>query len=273
MTPGRGIALTLGVPVLLVLIAWAAVNFVALVGQGNLPVHGRIPVRDGQLTARVDNGNVTLRQAVPGAGQGGAAELTGTAHYSLFRQTVTISGSAVHYPCHVPFGDCSLTATIEVPARTPVSLFTYGGDVAIPGFTGSGLMINTDGGDLTAGDLSGHLDLATGGGDLTARSLAGLVQVNSDGGDVTVGGISSATASIRSDGGDVEVIYDQVPGSLQINSGGGDVTLVLPRAQYNVYTNADGGALTTHGVVDDPSSGRSITVDSGGGDITITEAS
>jgi hypothetical protein len=274
MTPGRVLALVIGVPVLLILIGWTSLNAVALVGQANFPVRGTIPVSQGQVTARINSGDVTLRQTAVSAVRGGTAELTGTAHYSLIRPTLTISGSGVTYPCRLPFGDCSLNVTVRVPARTAVSLSTFGGDVTVPGFSGSRLAVRTDGGNMTAGDLSGRLDLGTDGGDLTAAALDGSVQVASGGGNVTVSAMRAPTASIRSRGGDVWLACATAPDSLLVTSGGGNVTLVLPRGsggRYQVSLRSDGGA-ESNAVGDDPSAARSITVDSGGGDITIAEA-
>lgn len=271
ITPGQRVALVIGAPVLLVLIGWTGLNFVALVGQASFPVRDTIPVRGSQVTARIDSGDVMLRQAAS-AVQGRTAELTGTAHYSLFRPAITVSGSTVRYPCSVPVGNCTLNATLQVPARTAVSLSTSGGDATIPSFTGSRLTVNTDGGDLTAGDLGGNLDLSTGGGDVTIRTVDGPIQVNTNGGDLTVNAMRARTASISSGGGDVSLACATAPDSLQINSNGGDVTLIVPRGQYQVYPNANGGVVS-NSVGDDPTAGKSITVDSGGGDITISTAS
>jgi hypothetical protein len=272
MTPGRRLALSLGLPVLLVFIGWLALNVVALCGQASFPVRFPIPVTDGQVTARLNSAGVTLRQAAA-TGQGGTAELTGTAHYSLFRPAIRISGSTVTFPCRLPFGDCSLNATLQVPAQTAVSLSTYGGDAAIPGFAGSRLTVLTDGGDLTAGHLAGHLDLETGGGDVTAASAdGGPVVVNTDGGELRVNAMRAPAASVRSGGGDVWLVCATAPDSLQINSDGGNVTLVVPKAQYRVNLDADGGS-ESNAAGDNTSAAKSITVDSGGGNITIREAS
>jgi Putative adhesin len=272
MTPGRRLALVTGVPVLLVLIGWTGLNAVAFVGQASFPVRGSIPVSDGRVTARIDGGDITLRQTGVSAVRGGTAELTGTAHYSLFRPSVTISGSTVTFPCGLPVGDCYLNAALWVPADTMVSLFTSGGDATVPGFSGGRLTVRTDGGDVTAGDLAGRLDLGTGGGDLTAAALDGPVQVATGGGNLTVRAMRAPTASISSGGGDVWLAYAAAPDSIQVTSGGGNVTLVLPRGRYKVALNAGGG--TEHNAVgDDPSAGRSITVDSEGGNITIAGAS
>jgi len=261
MTRGRRLVLAVGAPVLLVLIGWATLNVVALAGQANFPVRDRVGIRGGQVTAQINSGNITLRQA---AGPGRTAELTGTAHYSLFRPTIRISGSTV--------GNCYLNATLRVPGKTAVSLSTFGGDVTIPSFAGSGLTVLTDGGDLTAGHLGGHLDLNTGGGDLTAAALDGQVQVNTGGGGLRVTAMRAPTASIQSGGGDIWLVYATGPGSLQIDSGGGNVTLVVPSGQYNVNLNSDGGGQS-NALGSDPRAAKSITVDSEGGNIAISAGS
>lgn len=269
LTPGRWFALFLGVPVLLGLIGFAGLNFVALAGQANIPVRDTIPIRGGQVTARLNSGDLTLSQ---GAGSGATAQLTGSAHYSLFRPTIKISGSTVTFPCGFVVGDCSLSATLQVPSHTAVSLFTYGGDATIPAFAGSPLTVNTDGGNLTAGSLSGHLNLATGGGDLTASALTGPVSVNTDGGNLTVRSMRAAVPSIHTGGGDVWLVCTTAPDNLQIYSDGGNVTLVLPSAQYRFFVASDGGNVTGQ-PTNSPGAAKSITVDSGGGNITFREAS
>lgn len=272
MTPGRWFALFIGVPVLLALIGFTGLNFVALAGQASYRVHDSIPVRDGLITARINGGNVTLQQAAAGAGQGRDAELTGTAHYSLFRQRISISGSTMSYMCGFALGDCSLQATLQVPARTAVSLFTLGGDATIPSFAGSQLTVNTDGGNLTAGSLAGNLNLSTGGGDLTATKLEGSASVRTDGGNLGIQAMEAVNPTISTGGGDVFLVCVTAPHNLQIKSDGGNVTLVLPQGKYSVSTNADGGNVNN--AVGSPSGATNlITVDSGGGDINIRAAS
>jgi hypothetical protein len=266
VTPGRAAVLLFGMPVLIVLIGFLAFSAVTELSQASYPVRIALPVRDGQMTVNVDSGDITLRQSA--AGQ--QAELTGTAYYSLFRQNVTVSGSTVSYACNFAFGNCAFNATVSVPAATAVSVFTGGGDVTVPRFAGR-LALNSDGGDVTAGRLSGDLDLATGGGDLTASAAAGSLAVNSDGGDVVIGAVTALQPAIRSGGGDVVLTFTSVPDNLQVNSDGGDVTLILPRADYRIDANADGGSYSS-AFGDDSSAQRSVTVDSGGGDITLKAA-
>jgi hypothetical protein len=141
MTPARALALAVGVPVLLALIGSAGFSVVAGIGQASFPVRDTIGVRHGQVTAQVNSGNVTLRQAAAGPD----ALLTGTARYSLVRATVTTSDSGVDFSCPLHVGNCVLDTTLAVPARTGVSLSTFGGDVTVPRFTSGPLTLNTDG--------------------------------------------------------------------------------------------------------------------------------
>jgi hypothetical protein len=267
VTPARALTLAIGVPVLLALIGAAGFSTIADIGQASFPVRDAIGVRHGQVTAQVNSGNVTLRQVAAGPD----ALLTGTATYSLLRATVTTSGSDVDFSCPLHVGNCVLDATLAVPARTGTSLSTFGGDVTVPRFTGGPLTLNTDGGNVTAGALAGPVSLSTGGGDVTASALGGSLRAVSGGGNLNIQAMDSADASIQSGGGDVSLVYDAAPDSLQINAGGGNVTLVLPRGRYNLDIDADGGSESiSSAVVDDPSAAKSIVVDSGGGDITIS---
>jgi hypothetical protein len=267
MTPTRTLALAVGVPVLLGLIGFSGFSVVADIGQASFPVRDTIPVSGGQVTAHINSGNITLRQV----GAGPDAALTGTARYSLIRSTVTVSGSAVNYNCRLQVtGNCSLDATLAVPARTGVSLSTFGGDVTVPQFTGEPLTLNTDGGNVTAGPLAGSVNLSTGGGDVTASALGGSLRAVSDGGNLNIQAMDSANASVKSGGGDVSLAYDAAPDSLQVSSDGGNITVVLPPGQYNLHTDTDGGTPSiSNAVVDVPSAAKTIVLESGGGDITV----
>jgi hypothetical protein len=269
VTSARAVALAVGVPVLLAMIGATGFSVIADIGQASFPVRDTIPISHGQVTAQVNSGNVTLRQAAAGPD----ALLTGTATYSLVRATVTTSGSGVNFNCPLHVGNCVLDTMLAVPARTGVSLSTFGGDVTVPQFTGGPLTLNTDGGNVTAGALAGPVSLSTDGGDVTASALGGSLRAVSDGGNLTIQDMDSADASVQSDGGDVSLAYDAAPDSLQVNSDGGNITVVLPPGRYNLQTNDDGGSESiSNAVVDDTSAAKSIVLDSGGGNITISES-
>jgi hypothetical protein len=272
MTPGRWITLIVGVPVVLAFIAANALSIVSQIGEGTFPIQHKFQISHGQLTAQFDAGDITLRQATAGSPASQSATLSGTATYSLSRSTVTYSDSTVGYSCPWQFsGNCSLSASLQVPADTVVSLSTGGGDVTIPGFA-SPLTLRTDGGNVNAGHLRGTLGVDSSGGDVTVGVLDGPLQVNLDGGNLNIGAMSAGRAVITSGGGDVNLVFTKAPSSVQITSDGGNVTLFLPRSgRYNISDNADGGNFNDP-LPNYPSSKNTIGVDSAGGDINIVPA-
>ena len=254
LTRARRIALVIGVPLCLLLTGYTGLSLVADVGRGHFPVNYAFPAGTGKATVSVSGGNVTVRQA---AGTG--ARLTGTATYSLIRpdlKTRHITGGvAIRYNCMIPAGDCGLDATLSVPAQTVASVSTGGGDATAIGTTGN-VTLSTDGGDVTADRVSGVLSLSTGGGNIHGTA------------------ITAPRVTAHSGGGDIEIVFTQVPRDVQVDTGGGNVTIVVPpgSAQYHVTANTDGGTVT-ESVPINTSSPNVITTTSGGGNITIRQAS
>jgi len=308
MTPGRWAAVALAVPVALALIGWTGFTLVTTVARGSYPFSYPVTVSGGQVTLNVNGGNVTLRQ-IPG----GAAGLTGVVQYGLIRpaiyESATASGADLGINCDGIASDCGMAATLEVPPRTAVTLFSYGGDVAATSFsghftvsTGGGnisvghlagtLQISTYGGDLTGsaltgtgqvftgggnvnvGDLAGDLLVNTGGGDLTGSAMSGDVQISTQGGNVTANSVASPHVAVLSGGGDVTLVFTQPPTDLQITTYGGNITVDLPPGdtRYDITTSADGGSVNYPSSLASSTSPDTITADSGGGDITIAQA-
>jgi len=196
-----------------------------------------------------------------------------------------------------------------VPAQTGVSLGSAGGDVAISGWTGSlslstgggnvnagdlggtvqimtaggdltggaltgNVQITTGGGNVNAGDLAGTVRLFTGGGDLSTNGLSGNVQITTAGGNVNGNSVSSPQLTIVSNGGDVTLVFTQPPGNLQITTYDGNISLVLPpgATKYDIVTpNASGGNVNYPPSLFSSTSQHTLTLNSGGGDITVTQ--
>ncbi|HXW86901.1 MAG TPA: DUF4097 family beta strand repeat-containing protein [Streptosporangiaceae bacterium] len=309
MTPGRWVAVAFAVPIALALIGWTGFSFVGLVARNSYPFTYPVQVHDGQVALNVSGGNVTLRQAL-----GPSALLTGTVQYDLIRPGLTerMSASGLDVGvvnCLGVGSGCGLNAALDVPARTGVELWSDGGDISVSGFTSS-LTLWAQGGNITASNLSGDLRLDTGGGDVAGSGLTGDVQVTADGGNINVGdvggtvrldtgggdlagsgfsgplqllaeggnislnAVASQQVNAQSGGGDVSLVFTQVPTDLQITAAGGNVTVVLPPggAKYNIVTQADGGNVSYPGALASSSSPDTITIDSGGGDISIAQA-
>jgi hypothetical protein len=312
MTPGRWVALVIAVPVALALIGWTGYSLVASVARGSYPFSYAFPVRDGQVALNINAGDITLHQALGGD----TARLTGTVQYGLVRPSISMfttpTSANVNLDCSGNLnGSCGVSANLDVPARTGVTLWSNGGNIAASGFA-SGMTLWADGGNVNVSNLAGHLQLDTGGGDLTANGLTGALQIGTEGGNVNAGnwtgsgtaridtgggdftvdgltgnfqlateggnvdadGLTSATSATQSGGGDVTLVFSQVPRNLTITADGGNVTVILPPGgtKYDITTpDTQGGNVDIPSSLIDSSSPHTISIDSGGGDITVSQ--
>jgi hypothetical protein len=234
MTPGRWATLAIGVPIALVLIGWSAFSLVAGIGGASFPVSTTIPVQNGRLVASTGGGDITVHQ---GRVSAGTARLTGKVEYSLVRPTFTVSASGISLHCRLPTGNCGLNATLDVPSHTAV-------------------------------------DLNTGGGNMQVTGIQGNVTLESAGGDVDGSGLSSPHVTTDSGGGNVTLVFTAVPDYVKVGSSGGDITIVVPRGHtsYHIKSTLSGGDYSASVPTNDASR-HTIQVDSGGGNVNITEAS
>jgi Putative adhesin len=314
MTPGRWTALAVAVPVALALIGWTGFNLITTVARGSYPFTYTVPVQDGQVAVNLSAGNVTLREA-PGST---TAQLTGVVQYGLIRpgisENITPTGANLGLNCDgIANGNCGMSAALDVPARTAVTLWSNGGNVTASGFS-SGMTLWAEGGNVTATNLAGNLQLDTGGGDLTATGLTGALQVATEGGNIDAGGwtgtrtgttrvdtgggdfnvnglsgdlqlateggnvdasgLASSVVTMDSGGGDVTLAFTQVPQNLVISAEGGNITVILPPGdtKYDISTpDLAGGNPTYPSSLVDPKSTHKITINTGGGDVTISQ--
>ena len=252
MTAGRRVALAIGVPLCLALTVNTGFDLVADVGRGKVPVDYHIPAAARRVSVTTPGGTVVLRQIA-----GGQGSIAGTGTYSLVRPHITerLTGSALAfgYGCAVPEGFCGWDGTVSVDSGTAVS-------------------VSTGGGDVTADGTSGTVSLTTGGGNVTADQVSGDLALSTGGGNVTATGVAAGQVSADTGGGDVEIVFTQVPRNVEVSTGGGDITIVVPPGitQYHVTASTGGGNVNNE-VPGNKLSPRVISATSGGGDITIRE--
>jgi hypothetical protein len=270
MTPGRWATLAVGVPIALVLIGWSVFSLVADIGQASFAVSTTIPVQDGRVAASTGGGDITVHQ---GQVSGGTARLTGTVEYSLIRPTFTVSGNGISLHCHVPTGNCGLNATLDVPSHTAVDLTTGGGNMQVSGIHGD-VTLDSSGGDAGISGIGGNADVLTGGGNLTASNLGGILTFTTGGGDVSGSGLFSPRVIAGSGGGNVTLVFTAVPDYVKVSSSGGDIAIVVPHGNtsYAIKSTSSGGDYGATVPTNDASR-HTIRVDSGGGNISIAEAS
>jgi DUF4097 and DUF4098 domain-containing protein YvlB len=270
MTPGRWATLAIGVPIALVLIGWSAFSLVASIGGASFPVSATIPVQNGRVVASTGGGDITVHQGQVSAA---TARLTGKVEYSLVRPRFTVSSSGISLHCDVPTGNCGLNATLDVPSHTAVDLNTGGGNMHVTGIQGN-VTLESAGGDVGISGIGGTADVLSGGGNLTASGLGGVLDFGTSGGDVDGSGLFSPHVTTDSGGGNVTLVFTEVPDYVKVGSSGGDITIVVPRGNtsYDIKSTASGGDY--HALVPvNLASRHTIQVDSGGGNISIAEAS
>lgn len=253
MTRGRVLALIAGVPVALFIIGWGGVTAVAYAAQASYPVRLDLPVPGHTAKVSIDSGNLTV-----GPAAGNRLRVTGTAHYSLVRSTVTwhatTSGVTVSSRCQFVAGVCDFNYQVGVPAGVRAVLANSSGDIRLHG-------------------LPGRVTATDGSGDILGTGVSGPRLVLQDGsGDINIGGLTSVDVTASDGSGDVTLTFSRVPGRVSVSAGSGNVHLVLPRGvAYRVNANTDSGSSVVHvPTTTSPASQHVITVTDGSGDITIT---
>lgn len=256
LTPARRLALVVGVPVCLGLVAIGGYSFVSDIGKGNITVNYTIPAAATRLSVAVDGGDVVLNQVSHGQGS-----VAGTGSYSLIRPDIIkrYSGGAAFfgYTCSNISGNCKLNAVVKIPSAMAVSVSTNGGDVTADGITGA----------------TRPVTLSTDGGDVTASQVAGVLSLSTDGGDIHATGVASTQVTADTSGGDITIVFTEPPSDVTVSTDGGDITIVVPQGttSYDVSTSTDSGDLTDSVPISTSSPNR-ITATSSGGDITIRQA-
>src|SRR6266436_3165632 len=177
MTTGRWMALAIGLPIVLALIGWAGLSGVALAGQASYPVRLAVQVHGGTVSLSAGSADVRVTQAA-----GSQLRLTGTAHYSLIRSTVTWhttpSGVTVSPRCHFVTGVCSFDLHAIVPE-------------------GKRALISTGSGNVTLAGLSGPVSAGTGSGDIRAENILDAVSMETGSGDVSGATVSGAKVTLK----------------------------------------------------------------------------
>lgn len=293
LTPGRITALVIGVPICVALVAEAGFSLLAPFAEGSYPVSYAAPAAARSLTMHSAGGQLTVKPTT-----GDRLTLSGTAHYSFIKSSVTEQttggDTTVTYHCvTLPSGNCGLDATAFIPAGLPVTASTDGGNASVSDIsapvtlsTGGGdlsadhiakgpLSLSTDGGNVTASDITApSFSASSGGGDLQASTVdSPAVTITTDGGNIQVTGVTTGKVSASTGGGDIYIAFATVPGNVHVTTSGGNITLVLPRGNtmYNVNSHT-GGGNNSDGLSTSTSSANVITATSGGGDITLRYA-
>jgi Toastrack DUF4097 len=270
MTTGRWVALAIGLPIVLALIGWAGLTGVALAGQASYPVRLAVQVHGSTVSLSAGSADVRVTQVA-----GSQLRLTGTAHYSLIRSTVTWhttpSGVTVSPRCHFVTGVCSFDLHAVVPEGKRALISTGSGNVTLAGLSGP-VSAGTGSGDIHAENILDAVSMQTGSGDVSGATVSGAkVTLKTGSGDISIAGLAGAKVIASAGSGNITLTFTEVPARVHVDNGSGNVTLVLPpgSTQYQVNANTDSGNREVH-VPTSSVSQHVITVSDGSGNISIT---
>jgi len=89
------------------------------------------------------------------------------------------------------------------------------------------LDVNTAGGDIKCGGITGKAELNTSGGDIWADKFSGSLTASTSGGDIFIF-CNEAAISAETSGGDIKLEYDGVNKGVDLSTSGGDIDIKLP---------------------------------------------
>jgi hypothetical protein len=161
---------------------------------------------------------------------------------------------------------CSVGFAITAPPGITATVVTEGGPVTVSGIAGANL--DSGGGPVRATEIGGPLTVSTGGGSLLLNGLAGPLLADTGSGSMTAQGVTSATATVSTGGGDAWMAFSAAPDTVTVSTDGGAAQLAVPGGPYALIAANDGGPQSV-GIATDPGAHRSITVISGGGPLVI----
>ncbi|MGA7794943.1 MAG: TonB family protein [Candidatus Acidiferrales bacterium] len=100
---------------------------------------------------------------------------------------------------------------------------TQGGHITVGDVSGT-LRASTSGGHITAGNISGDAVLRTGGGQIFARNIAGTAALDSGGGNIHIEGAGSSVTADTAGGG---IVLRQADAPLRVSANHGGITAWL----------------------------------------------
>ena len=250
--PGRQTVRALAVLLVVVAIAWGALNVVTLLARASSS--------SAQSFAGVRSVDVAVAfESVVVTGDTSAADRASVDRswsWSLRRPTVSATVEAgvlrVRSHCAWDLGrGCSGSVRLVVPSDVPVKVRSADGAV-------------------TLRDLRGRLDVGTADGAIHAEGATGALTLSTADGSITATGTRSSQVRASTADGHVSLSFLAAPTEVQVSTADGGVDVLVPHdgTIYRVTTStADGG--TDVRVPNAPDAARTITVHTADGGIRV----
>src|SRR5215831_8594831 len=210
--------------------------------QVSSPVHTLvISDRVGDVQVTGGSGRVSVTERIRYRHQ-----LPATAH-AVRAGTLTLSGTCP--ATHV----CDVEYHVRVPPATTVKISDQVGNIRFAALTGQ---------------VSAH----TSAGGMTLRSLSGPVRVRDNAGSISGSALSSATATLGTNVGSIDVSFSAPPATLAATTSVGSISLRLPRGvAYAIHASTIVGSVHVT-VPQAGNSAHSITARTRTGSVTVRPA-
>lgn len=132
---------------------------------------------------------------------------------------------------------------VTVPRRFNVDLRTSGGNIRVDDLDGRAKM-NTAGGNLSIGRVSGEVDGRTSGGNISVDGSNANVVVNTSGGNIRIGQVGGVVRATTSGG---NISLDEVSGEINAQTSGGNISARMSRQpQAASQLKTSGGGITLY---------------------------
>ena len=206
--------------------------------------------------------------------------------YSLVKPRVedAVRGDTLelHSRCPRVSFRCAVVLGAQVPTGTAVTIRSRAAAVAVQSVSGP-VDVTTRSGAATVEQAAGPVRVATRSGkigvagvqgDLVAQTVSapievhdvrGQVDLTSGSGSVTGSGRFGQAFAARTGTGWVTMTFQEPPEHIDVRSASGQVDLDLPRGRYRLDLAAPANQVHLHGVTDDPTAARTITISTRGG--------
>ena len=139
----------------------------------------------------------------------------------------------------------------------PLDVMTLSGEVTVEQIAAP-VRVDTAAGKVTLNDLHGDLVAKTISAPMQLHDIRGQIRLSSKSGSITGVGWVTPALDAQTDSGWVTAEFGAPPGRIDIRSVSGQVTLSMPAGHYRLDLQAPAGAIRVTGIVDDPTSARTI---------------
>jgi hypothetical protein len=232
-TPGRVVALVLGLPLMLAGVAWGAFAFIGGLARTSEHHHATYAWSGGNISLNVGSGDAVIRTS-----DTTSVQVDYTEHYELERPTVhaASSKSGVELTGRCPSGifgqNCSINYVISVPKQAALQV---------------------------------HL----GHGSLNLQGISASVVAHSGDGSINGSGLQSKNVQATVGDGSVHLQWASAPASVTSSVGDGSIDVTVPNGSGPYAIRQSGSGGTDIQVSTDPAATASMVLHVGDGAVAV----